>query len=44
MALVYQRATAKLALVGYNYLLINDLWNHGAIDSQTETKVLLRRL
>lgn len=44
MGLVYQRATAKLALITFLILLINGLWTINAIDRQTETKVLLRRL
>ena len=44
MALVYQRATAKLALGVFLVLLVNGLRGIGTIDTQTETKVLLRRL
>jgi hypothetical protein len=44
MGVVYQRATAKLAPCTFSVLLINGLAQNGAIDSETETKVLLRRL
>ncbi len=41
---VYQRATAKLAPGLLTPFKNNGLRENGAIDSQTETKVLLRRL
>src|ERR1700742_615151 len=44
MALVYQRATAKLALYAFLHLFINDLRTKRAIDTGFKTKVLLRRL
>jgi len=42
--LVYQRATAKLPLDPLTSLQNKNLERNGAIDSQTGTKVLLRRL